>query len=333
MSNREVRDNRSPLTPMSPEELEAMREAQLSRRRFLTRSGGIAAVAVGTGAGAGVVADSALLQDDVPEGPPYEYEFTGVPDTPTEPPPEEFQVFTEQEAALVEALTARIMPGTPDDPGAREAGVVYYIDRLLSSNSGIHEATYTQGPYARTYEGDSPPAEDDENTIWVQADEIHRYGYQAPISPLQTYQIAIPLVQEHAQQKFGSGVAELSEEDQDQIIWDLLDEEMEGWDQFSPIAFFLTLRRHTSEGMFSDPGYGGNRDLAGWRLVGFPGAQREYSPEEVITEADPREPQAMRHMPVFNPGRTSHDDHHNVVQPVREGVDEGSDQIGTPAAE
>jgi gluconate 2-dehydrogenase gamma chain len=26
------------------------------------------------------------------------------------------------------------------------------------------------------------------------------------------------------------------------------------------------------EGMFSDPIYGGNRDKAGWRLLGFPGA-------------------------------------------------------------
>ena len=38
-------------------------------------------------------------------------------------------------------------------------------------------------------------------------------------------------------------------------------------------AFFNTLRTHTMEGMFADPIYGGNKDFAGWRLVGFPGAQ------------------------------------------------------------
>src|SRR4030088_2362461 len=41
----------------------------------------------------------------------------------------------------------------------------------------------------------------------------------------------------------------------------------------SPEAFFNTLRTHTIEGMFADPIYGGNKDFAGWRLVGFPGAQ------------------------------------------------------------
>ena len=41
----------------------------------------------------------------------------------------------------------------------------------------------------------------------------------------------------------------------------------------TPQAFFNTLRTHTMEGMFADPVYGGNKDFAGWRLVGFPGAQ------------------------------------------------------------
>jgi len=31
------------------------------------------------------------------------------------------------------------------------------------------------------------------------------------------------------------------------------------------------------EGMFADPIYGGNKDFAGWRLVGFPGAQMEFT--------------------------------------------------------
>ena len=36
------------------------------------------------------------------------------------------------EADTVEALAARIVPGNEEDPGAREAGVVYYIDRALA---------------------------------------------------------------------------------------------------------------------------------------------------------------------------------------------------------
>jgi gluconate 2-dehydrogenase gamma chain len=30
------------------------------------------------------------------------------------------------------------------------------------------------------------------------------------------------------------------------------------------------------EGYFADPIYGGNRDMVGWKLVGFPGTRYDY---------------------------------------------------------
>ena len=43
--------------------------------------------------------------------------------------------------------------------------------------------------------------------------------------------------------------------------------------------------------MFADPVYGGNKDFAGWRLVGFPGAQPIFTPEDMkSTQAFTREP-------------------------------------------
>jgi gluconate 2-dehydrogenase subunit 3-like protein len=45
----------------------------------------------------------------------------------------------------------------------------------------------------------------------------------------------------------------------------------------SAAEFFGVIRTHTMEGMFADPIYGGNRDFAGWRLVGFPGAQGNFT--------------------------------------------------------
>ena len=53
-----------------------------------------------------------------------------------------------------------------------------------------------------------------------------------------------------------------------------------GFEWPSAQAFFNTLRKHTMEGMFADPVYGGNKDYAGWRLVGFPGAQQVFTPED-----------------------------------------------------
>jgi gluconate 2-dehydrogenase gamma chain len=41
--------------------------------------------------------------------------------------------------------------------------------------------------------------------------------------------------------------------------------------QIESSQFFALLRRHTIEGMFSDPIHGGNIDMIGWQLIGFPG--------------------------------------------------------------
>jgi gluconate 2-dehydrogenase gamma chain len=57
-------------------------------------------------------------------------------------------------------------------------------------------------------------------------------------------------------------------------------------------AFFNTLRKHTMEGMFADPIYGGNKDFAGWRLVGFPG------PQAIFTPADMKSKQAFTRLPI-----------------------------------
>ncbi|HMC69649.1 MAG TPA: gluconate 2-dehydrogenase subunit 3 family protein, partial [Mycobacteriales bacterium] len=54
---------------------------------------------------------------------------------------ESFQFFDAHQAAVVREATARLIPGPTDDPtevghpGAREAGVVGYIDTLLAAFS------------------------------------------------------------------------------------------------------------------------------------------------------------------------------------------------------
>lgn len=45
-------------------------------------------------------------------------------------------------------------------------------------------------------------------------------------------------------------------------------------------AFFELVRTHVLEGMFGDPGYGGNLDQAGWRLLAYPGPRREWTEQE-----------------------------------------------------
>lgn len=50
--------------------------------------------------------------------------------------------------------------------------------------------------------------------------------------------------------------------------------------------FFAVVREHTVQGFFGDPAHGGNRGLAGWRLVGYPGAQWGFTAEQMAPGFD-----------------------------------------------
>jgi gluconate 2-dehydrogenase gamma chain len=49
--------------------------------------------------------------------------------------------------------------------------------------------------------------------------------------------------------------------------------------QMETSRFFSLLHRHTIEGMFSDPIHGGNVDMIGWQMIGFPGPRMSYRAE------------------------------------------------------
>jgi gluconate 2-dehydrogenase gamma chain len=68
---------------------------------------------------------------------------------------------------------------------------------------------------------------------------------------------------------------------QDAVITALEEGKATGFTWPPARAFFETLRTHTMEGMFADPVYGGNKDFAGWVLIGFPGAQPLFSPADM----------------------------------------------------
>jgi gluconate 2-dehydrogenase gamma chain len=79
---------------------------------------------------------------------------------------------------------------------------------------------------------------------------------------------------------------------QDAVIAALEEGKAAGFAWPTAQAFFNTLRTHTMEGMFADPVYGGNKDFAGWRLVGFPGAQ------PLFTTADMQSKDAFTRAPI-----------------------------------
>ena len=83
----------------------------------------------------------------------------------------------------------------------------------------------------------------------------------------------------------GKPFARLTGAQQDEVIMALEQGKAGGFSWPSPQAFFNTLRTHTMEGMFADPVYGGNKDFAGWRLVGFPGAQPVFTKADMESRA------------------------------------------------
>ena len=68
---------------------------------------------------------------------------------------------------------------------------------------------------------------------------------------------------------------------QDEVLAALDEGKAKGFTWPTAQDFFNIVRTHTMEGMFADPLYGGNKDFAGWRLVGFPGAQAMFTPTDL----------------------------------------------------
>ncbi|MDQ3396468.1 MAG: gluconate 2-dehydrogenase subunit 3 family protein [Deinococcota bacterium] len=165
--------------------------------------------------------------------------------------------FNPHEAAFIESAVARFIPADDLGPGALEAGVPYFIDQQLQGSFGLGAKWYLQGPW-------------DEGT--------QEQGYQLPLSPQALYRIGIPAVEMHCEEAYGAVFTELSEAQQDEVLSALEDSAVELDNVPGRLldTFFEMLRENTVEGFFADPAYGGNRDKAGWHLVGYPGVAAAY---------------------------------------------------------
>ena len=146
--------------------------------------------------------------------------------------PPKFEFFSADEAKEIDAITSRIIP-TDDAPGAHEAGVVYFIDRSLTTFSVDDQKTYRGG---------------------------------------------LPELQARVTEMFPgvSKFSSLTPDQQDEVLHSFDDTGQQGQRQrrgglrSRPGAqnFFETVRQHTIAGFLIDPDFGGNRDAAGWKVIG-----------------------------------------------------------------
>jgi gluconate 2-dehydrogenase gamma chain len=230
-----------------------MSDIEISRRRLLL-GGALAGGACATGAMA--------AREGVPHAPartitvvlPWE---EGAADVPPMASGTDYRFFTPAEQAFLEPAIDRLVPADPTGPSASQAGVHIFIDHQLAGLFGRGDHFYLGGPW---------PSGTPEQ------------GYQSRLTPAQLYRAAIPAVEAYVGGKQnGKTFKSLDSADQDAVLKALEsgDAKLDGADGK---AFFTMFLQNVLEGYFSDPIYGGNKDMAAWKMIGFPGARYDYRP-------------------------------------------------------
>jgi gluconate 2-dehydrogenase gamma chain len=142
--------------------------------------------------------------------------------------PPKFQFFTPEEAVEIDAITARIIP-SDETPGAREAGVVYFIDRALTTFAADDQKTYREG----------------------------LPGLQLRVREL------FPSVE-----KFSSATPEQQDQILHSLDEQTGPARRHSRSDGASSSFFQAVRVHTIVAFLVDPDSGGNRDGVGWKVIG-----------------------------------------------------------------
>ncbi len=205
-----------------------------------------------TTVGAATVAPGAALLAATSGDPPTKASADTAPASahPGAPP---YLFFNADEARFIEAACERLIPADESGVGALGAGVPNYLDKQLGGAWGAGERLYRSGPW---HPGTASQ------------------GYQLPFTPAELFHTALRAINREFTRR-GTPFGTLSADDQDAYLKSL---EAGGTDldRVPSAVFFGLLLQMTVEGFFADPVYGGNRDMAAWRMIGFPGAYAEY---------------------------------------------------------
>jgi gluconate 2-dehydrogenase gamma chain len=154
------------------------------------------------------------------------------------------------------AAVSRLIPAEGAGPGGIEAGVPEFIDRQMELPYGHGAYFYLKGPF----HPESPAA----------------LGYQLRYIPREIYRLGIEDANATARQTHGVEFARLAPTVQDAFLESMEKGELKLPRVPAP-ALFTQLLENTREGYFSDPIYGGNRDMVAWRWIGFPGARADFT--------------------------------------------------------
>lgn len=101
-----------------------------------------------------------------------------------------------------------------------------------------------------------------------------------------TYRRGLLCVNAYSQSKYQKDFVNLTNEEQDGILTDMQKGTATGFVSPGATEFFNLLFQHVREGTFCDPAYHGNKDLIGWKMIGFDGAQVAHFDSHMQIGAD-----------------------------------------------
>jgi gluconate 2-dehydrogenase gamma chain len=222
-------------------------DVPIARRSFLVGAG----TAVATGLASAT---------DAQAKPNAKAEAQPKPARAAPPAPEPLLTLTPTEHAFVAAAADTLIPADELSPSGSDCGVASFIDRQLAGAYGSGARLYRDGPFPK-----GKP----------------ELGYQLPLNPREFFRAGIAQANEWSRKTYGKDFDRLPPADRETAL-----KTMEaGKAEFTGLtsnAFFDALLAISMEGFFSDPIYGGNRNMAGWKMVGYPGLPATYR-EEIKT--------------------------------------------------
>jgi gluconate 2-dehydrogenase gamma chain len=162
---------------------------------------------------------------------------------------------TATEAAFFSAVADTMIPADDLTPSGTACGVVTFIDHQLAGAWGGGAKMYRAGPFAK-----GKPEQ----------------GYQLPLTPREFFAAGVVAINEWTRKTHGKDFDRLTPKEREAALKEL-EAGKAALGDFNGKQFFEALLQLVMEGFFADPIYGGNRDKAGWRMVGYPGLPAVYS--------------------------------------------------------
>ena len=216
----------------------------MKRREFLT-----SITALGVASTIPTLAEAEVVNGGQPWQP-------GKVQTPPSPPRQGgLQYLTQHEFDTVAAIAERFIPADETSLSGKEAGCATFIDRQLAGDYGNAVAIYRLGKFVKG---------------------TAEQGPQSPLTPAQRYRLGIAALDKALQQRYGKNFLALSGEQQEQVLTAMEHNSLDLGAEVETKVLFELLLQNVREGFFSDPIYGGNKDMTSWKMIGFPGARYDF---------------------------------------------------------